>query len=141
MRYSFLLLLSFQLFFANAQKKDTQYITQKNVNTTVLCEGTQRCIVYFKMKKDATCTQTQFWTRKIERTTQNEKPVIIVTQEWEDKDSIMHTVKSVCNGITMLPVIHDFWWKQRGSTAGNFETKTIQFNGSTLSGSAELIGA
>ena len=134
MRHLLLIFLCFLFnpYFSNAQKKDTVFITEKNVTTTVLREGTHRYLVYFKMKKDATRTQTQFWTRKIERTTQNEKPVIIVTQEWEDKDSIVHTVKSVCAGITMKPITHEFWWKQRGSTAVNFENKTLQFNGSLL---------
>ena len=113
-------------------KKDTIHITASKINTKVLREGTHRYLVYFKMKKDATLTQTQFWTRTIERTTQNETPVIIVTQEWEDKDSIMHTVKSVCNGITMKPITHEFWWKQRGSTTVNFENKTVQLNGNLL---------
>jgi hypothetical protein len=117
----------------NAQKNDTLHITATNINTKVLREGTHRYLVYFKMKKDAPRTQTQFWTRTIERTTQNEKPIIIVTQEWEDKDSIMHTVKSVCNGITMKPITHDFWWKQRGNTSVNFENKTVQVNGIALS--------
>lgn len=85
----------FQFLFWKCTKKGTIFITEKNITTTVLREGTHRYLVYFKMKKDATRTQTQFWTRKIERTAQNEKPVITVTQEWEDKDSIMHTVKSV----------------------------------------------
>lgn len=134
MHYSLLVLicLVFNFFFANAQKKDTLVITEKHINTTVLREGTHRYLVYFKMKKEATRTQTQFWTRKIERTTQNEKPVITVTQEWEDKDSIVHTVRSVCNGISMQPITHEFWWKQRGSAAVNFENKTVQFNGSIL---------
>lgn len=117
-----------------SQKSDTVLITPSNIKTKVLKDGTHRYLVYFKMAKDAPRTQTQFWTRTIERTTQNEKPVIIVTQQWEDKDSIMHTVKSVCDEKTMKPITHEFWWKQRfGSALVNIENKTLQYNGSLLS--------
>lgn len=125
--------LLFCIVATQSKAQDTIRITEKEINTKVLREGTHRYLVYFKMKKDAPRTQTQFWTRTIERATQNEKPVITVTQEWEDKDSIMHTVKSVCNGITMKPITHEFWWKQRGSTAVNFENKTVHLNGNALS--------
>lgn len=69
------LLLSIVANQSNAQ--DTIRITEKEINTKALREGTHRYLVYFKMKKDAPRTQTQFWTRTIERTTQNEKPLIL----------------------------------------------------------------
>ena len=50
---------------AAAQKKDTVYISSKSINTNVLKEGIHRYLVYFKMSKNSTRTQTQFWTRKI----------------------------------------------------------------------------
>ena len=75
--------------------QDTICITAKEINTKVLREGTHRYLVYFKMGKNATRTQTQFWTRTIKRTDFNGKPAIEVTQEWEDKDSIMHVSKSI----------------------------------------------
>lgn len=131
---SVLILSLFAVDTANAQKADTILLTAKNINTTVLKEGTHRYLVYFKMGKDAPRTQTQFWTRNIKRTVQNDKPVIIVTQQWEDKDSIMHTVKSVCNGITMQPMAHEFWWKKRGTVAVNFENGgKVIMNDATLS--------
>lgn len=134
MRQSLLIFLYVVLnsFFANAQKKDTVFITEKNINTSVLREGTHRYLVYFKMKKDAPRTMTNFWTRKIERAKQNDKAVIIITQEWEDKDSVMHTVKSVCDEKTMKTITHEFWWKQRGSTVVDFGNNSIQVNGKML---------
>lgn len=117
-----------------AQQSDTVFITSNHINTKVLMEGTHHYLVYFRMGSDASRTQTQFWTRTIERTTQNDQPLIIVTQQWEDKDSTMHTVKSVCDGITMKPLTHEFWWKQRfGAALVNIENKTIHYNGRTLS--------
>lgn len=118
---------------AAAQKSDTIVITPAQIKTSVLREGTHRYLVYFKMSKDATRTQTQFWTRKIERSKQADKNIIIITQEWEDKDTIVHTVKSVCDDKTLAPISHEYWWKQRGGASINFENNTAFYNGSLLS--------
>ncbi len=76
----------------NAQKYDTIQVTSTSINTKVLREGTHRYLVYAKMKKDSIRTLTQFWTRTIKRTDYNGTPAIEITQEWEDKDSVMHIV-------------------------------------------------
>ncbi len=105
-----------------AQKNDTVYITSKNINTKVLKEGTHRYLVYAKMKKDSIRMLTQFWTRTIKRTDYNGALVIEITQEWEDKDSIMHIVKSICDAKTMQPLYHKTWWKVQATR--NATTKT-----------------
>lgn len=145
MHHSLLMLICFlcSSCFANAQKKDTVFITEKNINTNVLREGTHRYLVYFKMKKDATRTQTQFWTRTIKRAVYSGIPVIEITQEWEDKDSIMHIVKSFSDAKTMQPLYHKTWWKVQTSknstvktvseTTVDFLNKTVGFNGNLLS--------
>lgn len=115
-----------------AQKTDTVLITASQVNTAFLKEGTHRYIIYFKMTRDATRTQAQFWTRNIERTEYNGRPAIIINQVWEDKDSIMHTAKSVCDAETMQPLLHEVWWKQRGSSSYDFINKTATINGYQL---------
>jgi hypothetical protein len=95
------------------------------------------------MKKDAPRTQSQFWTRRIARVEYNNKPCIEITQEWEDKDSIMHMVKSISDAKTMQPLYHKTWWKtQRSRTATaktvsetivDFLNKTVEHNGRKLS--------
>ncbi len=136
-----ILLLSFLE--ASAQTNDTVYVTSKNINPEVLKEGTHRYLVYFKMNKEATRTQTQFWTRKIKRIEYGGKPCIEITQEWEDKDSIMHTVKSISDAKTMQPLYHRTWWKSQMSrtstaktvsvTAIDFLTKAVEHNGKRIS--------
>ena len=145
MRYSVLMIICLFLhpLFSFAQKKDTVIITKNNINTTVLREGTHRYLVYFKMGKNATRTQTQFWTRTIKRTDYNGKPAIEITQEWEDKDSIMHIVKSVSDAKTMQPLYHKTWWKVQTSrtsatktvneTIVDFLGKRVDYNGKPLS--------
>ncbi|WP_290790813.1 hypothetical protein [Flavihumibacter sp. UBA7668] len=117
-----------------AQKQDTLRISAKEINSAVLKEGTHRYLVYFKMGRDSSRSQTQFWTRNIVRTTQNNKSVLIVTQEWEFMDTVLHTVTSVCDGVTLQPITHEFWWKKRGTGAVNFVNGgTVSLNGAFLS--------
>lgn len=141
-----IILLSTLLFCASpllAQKSDTIQITATNINSNVLREGTHRYLVYFKMKKDSVRSQTQFWTRTIKRTDYKGTPAIEITQEWEDKDSIMHLVKSISDAKTMQPLYHKTWWKvqmSRTATAKTINTttvdllsKTVEHNGKILS--------
>lgn len=102
-----------------AQKKDTIRITSTQLSTTVLRDGTHRYLVYIKINKDAPKTQTQFWTRTIKRTTDNGVSVIQIDQEWQDKDSIMHVVRSVSDAKTMQPLYHNTWWKWPVSRSAN----------------------
>lgn len=126
-----------------AQKSDSIQITSENINTNVLREGTSRYLVYFKINKDSVRTQTQFWTRTIKRTGYNGTAAIEITQEWEDKDSIMHIVKSISDAKTMQPLYHKTWWNVQRSrtstvktiseTTVDFLSKTVEHNGKLLS--------
>lgn len=128
---------------ADAQKKDTIHITEMNVNTNVLKEGTNRYIVYFKITKDAPRSETQFWTRTIKRVQHNGTKAIEISQEWEDKDSVLHIVKSISDAITMQPLYHKTWWSFKNPRAANakivtetkvdFASKTVTYNGNLLS--------
>ncbi|MFT3676854.1 MAG: hypothetical protein QM781_13255 [Chitinophagaceae bacterium] len=124
-RKSLLLLTALLVYSAilMGQQKDTIRISPKDINTKVLKEGTHRYLVYFKMKKDSVRTQTQFWTRIIKRTNYNGVPAIEITQEWEDKDSILHIVKSYSDARTMAPLYHNTWWKF--AVARNSTVKTV----------------
>jgi hypothetical protein len=142
-KQTFLLLLIVGSSAAYGQKSDTVRITPQQINSQALREGTHRYIVYFKMKKDAPRTQTQFWTRKITRVEYHGKPCIEVAQEWEDKDSVMHVVTSISDAKTMQPLYHRTWWKtQRARTATtktvsetivDYLNKTVEHNGKMLS--------
>lgn len=115
--------LLLQTLFVQAQRRDTIRITTKNINTHVLKEGTHRYLVYFKMKKDSVRVMTQFWTRTISRTRYKNKPALEILQEWEDKDSIMHKVRSYCDEATLQPFYHETWWKTQ--TSKNNPAKTV----------------
>lgn len=121
MPFLFMLLLNTSLLMG--QPGDTLRISAKDINSSVLKEGTHRYLVYFKMKKDSVRTMPQFWTRTIKRTTYNGKAAIAILQEWEDHDSIFHIVRSFSDAKTMQPLYHSSWWKL--SSARNSPNKTI----------------
>ena len=139
----FILCLFFSANHLNAQNKDTIQITPANINSKVLREGTHRYLVYFKMNKDSVRTQTQFWTRTIKRTEYKGAAAIEIKQEWEDKDSIVHVVKSIADVKSMQPIYHKTWWKWPTSRDGStykiintivdIENKKVELNGAVLS--------
>lgn len=136
-----LLLLFFVSFMCNAQNQDTILITSEHINTKVLKEGIHRYLVYFKMNKGATRTQTQFWTREMARIQYNGRPCIEINQSWEDKDSVFHVVRSISDAETMQPMYHQTWWKvqRRNSstktvsvTTVDYLTRMVDYNGKLL---------
>jgi hypothetical protein len=131
----FYLLLIFGLKFLScfSQKTDTILITPGIVKINQLKTGTSRYLVYFKMSPGASRTNTQFWTRTTEPGIQNGIPVFIITQVWEDKDSIVHTTKSVADASSFQTISHESWWKQRGSSSFDFTKKEGILNGIALS--------
>lgn len=139
----FIGLLLFSTQELNAQRKDTVEITSAHLNTKVLREGTHRYLVYFKMAKDSVRTQTQFWTRTVQRVQYNGVPAIKIQQEWEDKDSIVHMATSFSDAKTMSPLYHSSWWKVQTSRTSPVKTvnittvdllnKTVVYNGGLLS--------
>lgn len=126
-----IIILCFTVTISYAQ--DTVYINEKNINTKVLKEGVHRYLVYFKKSKDAPRSQTQFWTRSIQRTRLNDKSVIKIDQIWEFKDTVLHTVSSICDAVTMKPITHEFWWSVIPGACVDFEKKELMYSGALLS--------
>ncbi len=113
-------------------QQDTVWVDAAKVNTKFLKEGTNRYLVYFKMGKDAARSRPQFWTRNVSFETFNGKEAIVVKQEWEDRDSVVHRVKSVCDKKTFAPLYHQSWWKSRGTGEFDFMNKTARVNDSPV---------
>lgn len=118
-----------------AQSADTVRITAKDINTKVLKEGTHRYVVYITRGPKSPRTDVQFWTRTIERKKIDGKPKILITQDWDFKDTVAHTVSSICDEVSFLPAYHQFWWKQRGTVAVDFEKSTVTVNEKMVSAS------
>ncbi len=115
-----------------SQKTDTITITPERINTKVLIPGTHRWLVYFKMGADSPRTLFNIWSRTIKKIIHNDKDAIEVTQVWEDKDSIMHTTRSISDAKDFRTLYHTSWWKQRGSSTFDFSTGEYIFNGRPL---------
>lgn len=115
--------------FANA---DTIRIDGSHLKPERLQTGTHRYLVYIKMSKESSRTFTQFWTRSIERVNYQGTNAIKISQEWEDKDSVMHRVTSYCNAANFAPLYHESWWKQKGSASFDYINNIATVNGRTL---------
>ena len=115
-----------------AQKTDTIRITPELINTKVLIPGTHRWLVYFKMGVDSPRTLFNIWSRTINKITHSGKDAIEVTQLWEDKDSILHTTRSVSDAKDFRTLFHNSWWRQRGSSTLDFTTGEFTMNNQTL---------
>lgn len=108
-----------------AQKmSDTVIVDASKVNTKYLKEGNNRYLVYFKMGIDSGRSRPQFWTRNISFENYNGTDAIVVTQEWEDKDTVVHKVRSVCDKKTFAPLYQQSWWKGRGTSEFDFINKS-----------------
>ncbi len=113
-------------------KNDTILIDAGKVDTKVLKPSANRYLVYFKMGKDSARSRSQFWTRNIGYAEYNGREAIVITQEWEDRDAIVHKVRSVCDRTTFAPLFHQSWWKQSGNSEFDFINKTAVLNGTPL---------
>lgn len=117
---------------ATAQKTDTLIIQPKDINTKVLIPGTHRWLVYFKAGKDSIRTNFAIWSRKIDLITYQGKEAISVTQEWENKDSIIHKVYTVCDRKDFSTLYQHAWTKGNGIWEFDFLKKEMIINGKRI---------
>ena len=117
---------------AHAQKNDTLVIKPKDVNTKVLQPGMHRWLVYFKMGKDSSRTRFNIWSRKIDFIQYQGKEAISVTQEWENNDSVIHTVYTVCDRKDFSPLYQTAWSKAPGTMEFDFLKKEMKVNGKLI---------
>ncbi|MBN9297730.1 MAG: hypothetical protein J0I41_11990 [Filimonas sp.] len=115
-----------------AQKKDTVIIDANKLSTSYLKPGMNRYLVYFKMGKDSTRSRYQLWSRKVDFISYQNRDAISITQEWEDNQSIIHKVYSVCDRKTFAPLFHESWWSTRGSSKADFISKQFYLRDTLL---------
>lgn len=127
---SFCLLMQYG---ARGNVSDTVIITPSVINTAVLKTGEHRWLVYFKMGKDSSRSRYQFWTRKIDKTNYRGRDALVVTQEWENNDTIVHKVFSVCDPKSFAPLFHETWNKGNNSSQYDFLTREAMVNGKKIS--------
>ncbi len=120
--------LFFTAHFTASARQDTIQITPSRVNTGALKSGTHRWLVYFKMGKDSSRSRYQFWTRKVEMSQYQGKDAISITQEWENNDTVVHRVYSVCDKKSFAPLYHETWNKGGAVTKFDFISRQAWMN-------------
>jgi len=105
---------------AGRAQKDTIVLNSKNINIRALMPGVNRYLVYFKNGKDSSRIKYQFWTRKVDFISYRGRKAISIQQEWEDNDTVFHTVSSICDGQTFAPLYQETWWKPAGAFSFDF---------------------
>jgi hypothetical protein len=111
---------------------DTIVIDRSDVNTTVLKTGTHRYLVYFKNGVDSSRIRYQLWSRKIDRLQYKGQEAISVTQEWENNDTVFHTVYTVCDKKSFAPLFQESWNRGRGTMVFDFINKKATVNGTAV---------
>ncbi len=124
-------LLSF-LSMVQAQQSDTLLVKPEHINTSILIPGTHRWLVYFKAGKDSSRTRFNIWTRKIDMIQYRGKEAVSVTQEWENNDTILHTVYTVCDRKDFSTLYQKSWSKTSGTWEFDFIDKTFKLNGTLV---------
>jgi hypothetical protein len=118
---------------AKAQGRDTITIDAKKVRTANLQTGTNRYLVYFRNEGDSNRTNFQFWTRKIDYADYEGRKAISVTQVWEDSDTVIHKVYTVCDDKTFQTLFQESWWRKFGTLRFDFLKGTASFNDAPVS--------
>lgn len=135
MKYSvlkFSLLVSFFPLLLAAQKNDTIVITAKAIQVSQLKESKSNYLVYFVKGENAPASDLQLWHIDVKREQYNNREAITVTQQWDYKDTVIHTAKSVCMVDDFKPIYHESWWKNRGRQAFDLQQHKAWINETEL---------
>ncbi len=112
----------------SAQKNDTMVITANTINVSQLKEGKSNYLVYFVKGENGSAADVQLWHIDVKREQFNNKEVITVAQNWDYKDSLVHTAKSICMANDFKPIYHESWWKTRGKQAFDLMENKVWVN-------------
>jgi hypothetical protein len=112
---------------AQAKRQDTLLINASHVNTKKLIEGRHEWLVYTQ-PRGGTRKRFTLWQRLIEFSVYQGKEAITVKQVWEDNDSIVHTVETICNRQDFSTIYQTSWTKGQGTSEFNFLTREVKLN-------------
>jgi len=113
------LLLQLTAFAAFSQKGDTIAVGPETLRLNNINYGNHWYAIYFKKTKMAPANQMMLAKINVERKIQNEKSVIVVTQQW-DRDTVIHSAVTRFDPKTFSTLTHDTYWKRRDYT-GKFD--------------------
>ncbi len=120
--------------FSFAQNSDSLIITSKNLRVSNLKEGKSHYLVYFKNYKDAPVSEMQIWNLEIRKENYQGKKAITIYQNWDYKDTIVHTAKSISSAENFRPLYHESWWKMRGKKVFDLATNKVLIDDIEITG-------
>lgn len=84
--------------------------------------------MYTKNGTGASPSKIQLRTRTIEQKNLQGRSVLLIKDQWEYNDSILHTASSVCEAATMKPISHELWWSGTPVVQIDYETRQMKLN-------------
>lgn len=117
--------------YAQVIKPDTVLINSGHISTNRLIEGNHEWLVYTQ-PKGGTRKRLMLWQRAIEFSYYLGKETITIKQVWEDNDTIVHTVETVCNRQDFSTLYQKGWTKGQGTSEFNFLTRELKLNGKSI---------
>lgn len=110
------------------QKMDTLLINPENLKIDQLQMGKSQYLVYVLNDKNAPKSSIQIWNIEVKKETYKDQNAITIYQNWEGKDTIIHTAKSVALAGNFKPVYHESWWNKRGKQVFEEDEKKLWIN-------------
>lgn len=119
-----------------AQHEDTMFVKAADLRINQLQTGTYSYLVYNKQDAHSAALHLTLVKMNIQKNSET----VMVTQQWESADTVIHSAYTVLDSRTLATRIHNTWWKRLGyEMRFNFITKTVEFSGAIPDSSQQKI--
>ncbi len=106
------LIFSTSISFANLKLKDTIKINSNHLLSKELPLGKSNYIVYIKRDKNGPALNVTFVEMEVSKTAYKDKKVYKITQQWSEKDTLLHTSETMLDEANLATIYHKTWWKK-----------------------------
>jgi hypothetical protein len=113
-----------------ALPKDTVKITANNLNTNFAKYGKISYLVYNKKTKESPAEGLYVVNMDVASISYIHQPAVALTQQWDGRDTVIHTAYTVLSVDDFSTRLHQTYWKGMGySTKFDFDSKNVSFEG------------
>lgn len=109
---------------AISQKRDTILIDASTLLMKSMHIGTNNYLVFYKMGKDSSRTNFEFWSREVKDTVYAGQPVFVITQLWENSNTVFHTARTIASKKDFSTLLHEVWSKRSGTRVFDYVNDT-----------------
>lgn len=116
--------ITIAVFFAaktTSAQVDTINANNNSLQTSKLKEQVNTYLVYFTDSLFNLKTTGDIWERRVLFTTRNNQPVVVFDWNWYRHDSLLATVKNICNRTTLAPIFHKAVYPGKGIIAYDYK--------------------